>query len=325
MKLRPGVRGSLPSSAMALESLAPDQRAVVELILKQDRSYSDLAGLLGISDDAVRRRARAGVAMLGPPSDLSADQRGRVTDYLLGQEAEDERAGTAALLSNSPTARDWAHDVAGRLRPVAGRDLPELPAAPPPATPDETPARSSRLGGAILIVVCTVLLGSLVVWLLSRDDGNGSASDPASAAATATPTAAATPRSLAEIGLRAVGGSKAEGLMQVNATQAGQVGIVVVARDVEPSGQGEAYAVWLTDSRRKAFRIGFEAKDGGAPGTPAGTLAFSGPSSDIDPAEFTRALTRYDDLVVSLERSDKGSEPASVILRGSLKRLQGGD
>ncbi len=307
---------------MALESLAPDQRAVVELILKQDRSYSDLAGLLGISDDAVRQRAHAGVAGLGTDSNLSAQERGRMTDYLLGQLPEDERAGTAALLSSSPTARAWANDVAQELRPVASRPLPELPPVEPADAAVEPPARSSRMGGAILIVVCTVLLASLVVWRLHRDDGTGSAS---SAAPTATATATASPQSLAEIPLRAVGDSKAEGLMQVNANQAGQVGIVVVARDVAPSGRGEAYAVWLTDARRKAFRIGFEAKDGGARGAPAGTLAFSGPSPDIDPAKFTRALTRYDRLVVSLETTDKGAEPAAVILRGSLRRLQGGD
>jgi hypothetical protein len=122
-----------------------------------------------------------------------------------------------------------------------------------------------------------------------------------------------------------VNGSKAKGLMQVNATQDGQVGIVVVAEDVKPSGEREAYAVWLTDARRKAYRIGFEGKDVGARGAADGTLALSGPSRDVDPARFTRALTQYDRLVVSLETSDRATKPASVVLQGSLKRLQGGD
>ena len=42
---------------MSLDALAPDQRAVVQLVLQQDRSYDELAGLLGISTDAVRDRA----------------------------------------------------------------------------------------------------------------------------------------------------------------------------------------------------------------------------------------------------------------------------
>src|SRR5690242_12824963 len=48
---------ALLSGAVSLEALAPDQRAVVQLVLQQDRSYEDLAGLLGISTDAVRERA----------------------------------------------------------------------------------------------------------------------------------------------------------------------------------------------------------------------------------------------------------------------------
>lgn len=311
---------------MALESLAPDQRAVVELILKRDRSYSELAGLLGISEDAVRRRARAGVAALGTEGDLGAGDRDRVADYLLGQIGEPEQTATAELLSSSPSARAWAEGVAGQLRPVARGALPEIPSGEPvpaaraAAGTGKPPVRSSRLGGAILIGVCVVALAALGAWLLSRDDGAGPS--PTSAA-TPSPTPTATPQSLAEIALRAVGGSKAKGLMQVNVAQDGVVGIVVLAQGVKPSGRGQAYAVWLTDARRTAMRIGFENKESSGRGAADGTLALSGPSADVDRATFTRALTQYDRLVVSLETSDRATRPASVVLRGSLKPLQG--
>lgn len=301
---------------MPLDSLAPDQRAVLELVLREERSYADLAGMLGISDEAVRRRAREGVAALADDGDgLGTHERERVADYLLGQLDGDEHAATAAMLASSPPARAWAEDVAEELRPVARRELPELPAERRPPEPDR---RSSRLGGAILLAVCTVvLLGALGAWLLTRDP-----EQKTTATATATPTPAATPQALAQLPLRAVGDSKAKGAMELNATREGQVGLFVLARGVRPSGPDEAYAVWLTDARRKAFRIGFEAKGEGGSGQPNGELAMSGPSPDIDQKRFTRALTQYDRLVISLETSDAATKPASVVLRGSLKELQ---
>lgn len=323
---------------MALESLAPDQRAVVELVLRQDRSYAELAGLLDLSADAVRRRAHDGLRTLGPDNGLDAQQRGRVSDYLLGQLADDERTTTMAWLSDDPRARAWARTVAGELAPVATRPLPEVPAgADPHSGSDRAPAgapsgaraaarpappKASRLGGAMLIGVCTVALATLVVWLLGRDDDSPSAKARAQATATATPTPGAQP--LAEVALRPVGASKARGTMQVNVAQNGEVGILVLADRVEPSRPGAAYAVWLTDARRKPLRLGFEAKASGER-SPSGSLAVAGPSTEIAPATFARALTRYDQLVVSLETSDRTTSPGPVVLRGSLKKLQGED
>lgn len=305
---------------MALESLAPDQRAVLELVLRQGRSYSELAETLGIPGEAVRRRAHAGLDGLGAHDAPDTAERGRVADFLLGQLEGSERDHTLAMLSSSAPARAWASRVSEQLRPVARDGLPELPPAG-----EQAPAPrhgSSRLGGAVLLGSCAVLLAALVVWLVSRGDGAQSAATPARASR--SPTSAPTPTPLAQIALKAVDGSKAEGLMQVNATRQGQLGIVVVARDVKPSPQGKAYAVWLTDARRKAFRVGFEDKQSGGGVGPKGTLAFSGPAPDTDSRRFTRALTRYDRLVISLESSDKTIRPASVVLSGSLKPLRAG-
>ena len=53
--------------SMSLDVLAPDQRAVVQLVLQQDRSYEELAGLLGIAPEAVRDRARRVLRRHVPP------------------------------------------------------------------------------------------------------------------------------------------------------------------------------------------------------------------------------------------------------------------
>ena len=69
---------------MSLDALAPDQRAVVQLVLQQDRSYDDLAGLLGITPAAVRERAHRGLERLAPGEALATSERETIGDYLLG-------------------------------------------------------------------------------------------------------------------------------------------------------------------------------------------------------------------------------------------------
>ena len=128
-----------------LEPLAPDQRAVVALVLQQGRSYDEIAALLGIPVDAVRERAHAGLASLARDNGLPGEVTGPLADYLLGQQPAADADATRGLLAESAPARAWAADVAGRLADVAPRGLPEVPGAPAgrradARTGDEPPA-----------------------------------------------------------------------------------------------------------------------------------------------------------------------------------------
>src|SRR5436309_12594081 len=90
-------------------NLPPDQRAVLQLLLRQGRGYDDLASVLRISPDAVRARARAGVgALAGPGPGLDPELRARVADYLLAQQGVSERATTRRELASSSELRAWA-------------------------------------------------------------------------------------------------------------------------------------------------------------------------------------------------------------------------
>ena len=120
-----------------IDSLPADQRAALHLLIKQGQSYDQLASLLGIGPDAVRDRAHAAVAGLGPATDLSESDRAAIADYLLGQQSESEREGTRLVIAGSDSAQAWARGVSDALAPLAGDALPDIPSveAPAPAQP----------------------------------------------------------------------------------------------------------------------------------------------------------------------------------------------
>jgi hypothetical protein len=122
------------TAVSGLETLPPDQRAVLQLILVQGRGYADLAATLRLDPTAVRERAHAGASALAAGgrdrvSGLDAETRARVVDYLLGQQDDGERIVTFAELGESPAACRWAQALREQLTPVAREELPEVPAS----------------------------------------------------------------------------------------------------------------------------------------------------------------------------------------------------
>jgi len=125
-----------------LDDLPPDQRAALSLLLSRRKSYSEVAALLGISEQAIQERARAALDGLanGAGTDaeqLSPQRRADIGDYLLGQQpGVAERLRTRTYLDTSPPARAWASALASRLAPLTEGPLPEIPTgAPAPPAP----------------------------------------------------------------------------------------------------------------------------------------------------------------------------------------------
>ena len=125
---------------MTLDALAPDQRAVLQLVLQRERSYLQIAELLGISEDAVRARAHAGLAALAPGVELPGDKIAQIGDFLLGQQNGKPRQATRRLLKESDGAREWASAVASELQGVEGASVPDVPRAPAPKAAATEPA-----------------------------------------------------------------------------------------------------------------------------------------------------------------------------------------
>src|SRR3954471_23235289 len=128
---------------MPLDALAPDQRAVVQLVLQRERSYAQIAELLKISEDAVRARAHAGLSALAPDVEIPADTLGQISDFLLGQQNGKPRQATRRLLRSSNGARAWAEAVHAQLEDVGG-NLPDLP----PLAAERAPRKAAQSGVA---------------------------------------------------------------------------------------------------------------------------------------------------------------------------------
>jgi hypothetical protein len=309
-----------------LEPLAPDQRAVVALVLQQGRSYDEIASLLGIPVEAVRARAHAGLAALVPGNGLPGEITAPLADYLLGQQPPADAEATRGLLAESAPAREWASGVASSLDGVAPNGLPEIPAAPPPAkrakpaagaasgddaavpaprprpvrdapaatAPDAAPP-ASRLGGVVLIAGVLVVV-AVVLFLVLRGDGDDDGAKQPAAAGTPTPTATATatatPQVTDQITLKGAAGSKITGQMTVY-LQGGKLLFQLQATGVPASAANSAYAVWFTNPGGQAHRLGFTTPVGSD-----GKLGIIGPS-DKDLAGFPKLYATYRTVVVA--------------------------
>jgi len=110
-----------------LAALAPDQRAVLELLLRQGRNYAELSELLGLPEAAVRERAHTALAALAPDRPAPVGEDGAVADWILGQQDDAEAEATSGSIARMPAWHHWASDVLDRLSEVDGAELPELP------------------------------------------------------------------------------------------------------------------------------------------------------------------------------------------------------
>jgi hypothetical protein len=303
------------------DDLPADQKAVLQLVLRQGRTYSEIAGLLKISTEAVRDRALTALDAVGPTGlpEFDDDLQDDVGDYLLGQQSASARATTREQLEGSQSARDWARSVATELRTagVAGEDaLPEIPTDP--AEVDEAfdalharraaredHARSSRLGGILIIVaVLLVVVGGVLVLTGviggSDDDNSKDAATP-----TQTSTVATTASVEKQINLSPPSGGKSPLGVANIVSQDGQRALAVVGQELPASGH---YVLWVRAGTKSKF-LGFFPPVTGS-GADKGRLQglVAAPSD----------LASYTEMLVTREPNSKPKQPTAIILKGSL-------
>jgi hypothetical protein len=328
-----------------LSSLPADQRAVLQLLLGQNKSYEDLAGLLGIDAGGVRTRAQDALDALGPDSGrrLDDESRARVGDYLLGQLGAGEEADVREFLEGSAAGRSWARTLSAELRSLAPGGLPEIPDEGGPAAEaptqtvaavaeatavEEAPARAAatpsapraprapRTGSALgerkssrlggALLLGGVAVLIVVVLLLVLTGGDDDKKKGLSGSAPTTSTTGDV-RPVAQINLVPTDDSSdAAGLAQVYVR--GKQRALIVA------GQGlseGAYALWLYTSQDKTKLLGFVpqrvAKDG----------------RFVTQGSIPTDASDYKELVLSREEIPKDAKtlptkPGTIVLRGNL-------
>jgi hypothetical protein len=328
----------------SIETLMPDQRAVLELVLERGRSYDEIARLLSIDRAGVRQRALAAFDELGPQTRVPPERSSLITDYLLGALPAPVAKEVRDHLAQSAGERAWARVIASELQELAREPLPEIPVesggapaqAPAPATAaaarveepvaaepskPKTRARrrsdrpSSRIGGAFLLAggALVVVAVVLVVLLTGGSSPKRPSRTAARSATTATTAATSTTgtnstKVLAQINLKPpAGGTKPVGIAEVLEVK-GKIGIAIVAQGLTANSKSppNAYAVWLSNSPTDSKILGFV--------SPAvnsnGQMRTAGP--------LPGNAHHYHQLLLTLETQSKPKTPGPVILEGTL-------
>jgi hypothetical protein len=251
------------------DQLSPEQRAIVELVLQQGKTYHELAEMLGMPEARVRELARDALVELAPVSvrGVEADWRGQLADYVLGQQSGPEATATKGHLRRSEAARSWSRSLLDSLEQLyANGSVPAIPdgergrAKRPAAEPSAAPAgargltsdpvmRRRLLAGA---AAAAVILLAVLVWpvglLTGDDDKTSSASSDNEASSQAgnqnQPAATTGPAGIAIV-----------------VDQGGKKQLLVQAARLAPSGQNEGYYVWLYNSPSDARSLGGQVTD----------------------------------------------------------------
>jgi hypothetical protein len=302
------------------DQLSDEQRAIVELVLQQDKSYDELSDLLGMPERRVRELARDALVDLAPISarGVEEDWRGQLADYVLGQQAGPEVTATRGHLRRSEAARSWTRSLLDSLEQLyPNGNLPAIPegerarerssqrrlAGSPTgetagATVGEAIKRRRIMAAAGAIALLAI---GILVWpggvLTGGDDGAGGAASGSNAS-----------------GSQAAGGQAATipGQRQgqaIIAEQGGKTQIIVTATGLDPSTPRTAYQVWLYNSEQDRKSLGATVTD------QQGSLQ----SGTQLPADY-RKYSFIDVTSVSVQGSNRQSfQTGPSVLRGLLE------
>ena len=303
----------------SLESLDDGQRALLQLLLKQGKSYDDLASLLKTDATGVRQRAHAAVESLGPvTTGIGPDRRTEVADYLLGQQTASQRAATREFLESSSAGRTWARAVSGALRPAAAGGLPDIPAEPEEVEQafdaldrrtarQEEVKRSSRAGGMLVFAGLGLVLAIGLLWALGAFDASDEPSGNTATATTTQPAQTFVPLQTALMKRPGNRSSKTEAVAVI-AQPVGTKELSLAIRGLQiprsPSSSW-AYCVWLYSSRSANQRVGFP--------------PLVGKDGLLESAfQLPKDTSNFKEVLLTRERVRDPKQPGEVVLRGPL-------
>jgi hypothetical protein len=336
-----------------LDELPPDQRAALSLLLRQRKSYAEVAQLLGIPERAVHDRAHAALAVLAPREArlLPPERRAEIADYLLGQQrGVAERLRTRTYLGGSEPARVWAHAIAAELASIAGFELPEIPtgtvaslqqsvaaaagsgsapASPSPSSstdadgglgkPSTSSLPSSRVGGAILLAV---IVAAIVVAVILLSGGGSSSTNTTAASSTkttsSTTTSTSTPAKSETKTTAKKGEPTVEKQLTLKPPKAGSGSIGVVDVLVE-KGKRAFYIAAEHLPETKGFFYAVWLYNSHTSAVPLSKAPSVGSSHRLaGGALLPTSASKYHEILLTRETSDHPKHPGPVVLRGAF-------
>jgi hypothetical protein len=303
-----------------LDDLDDRQRAILQLLLKQRKSYDEIADLLKTGFSTVQSRAQDAVCALGADSPgVEPDRRRELADYLLGQQAASRRAATLEYLEDSAAARGWARTVAGALRPLAGDALPEIPgeAGDIDAALDalarqnarqEDAERKSQLGTKIMFGAGGLVLAVVVILVLGIFSGDGADKPTTTTVTRTTPTEE--PEAVAEGVMRPPRGSSSKASAQMGIVRypsTNRFKLLIAAKGLGALPAGSAFGVWLYTSKSDRAFVGF----------PKGSVDKNRQLQVV--ADLSPDTHTYREVLVTHERVETPKTPGEIVLRGVLR------
>jgi hypothetical protein len=293
------------------DQLSDEQRAIVELVLKQGKSYGELSDMLGLPETRVRELARDALVDLAPITarGVEEDWRGQLADYVLGQQAGPEATATRGHLRRSEAARSWTRSLLDALEQLyPNGDVPAIPdgergsrrgAAAALRTPSPEGAAAVRRRRLITAAgVGVLILVALLVWPVGLLTG-GDDDEPSEASSG--------PQQQAEDGSPIPTEMEGQAIL---ARQQGQNQLLVTATGLEPSTQNTAYQVYLSNGERDRRSLGAAVTD------EQGNLQGGGPlPRNFRDYEFIDLTS----VTVTGQGRNQRFEDGPVVLRGLLE------
>jgi hypothetical protein len=271
------------------DQLAADQRAIIEIVLRQGRSYEQIGEMLDLPPARVRELARDALAELAPFTAEFVDPqwRGQIADYALGQQTGPEAQATRGHLKRSEPARIWAYSLLDALDDFyADGSRPEIPVgeATTPSRVRTTPVPNGdagatsplglRRGGAlspaaqsalmrrrILGGVAAVVVVALLVFgglkLFGGDDGGKRNTSTTGASTSQTQQQG---QVVAQAVLSPVGKSF-NGTAAALVYQSGNQALAVVRAKLPRSTGKNKYVLWLYNSDKQLAPLAADVTD----------------------------------------------------------------
>jgi hypothetical protein len=244
--------------------LTDDQKAMLRLLAQREEGYDDMAALMGISVEEVRERVKEALAEVEEPP------------------APEEKPETPSVsVAPDPTPPPAAEPPAPVEPPPAPTEeppptplAPAGPAAEPGAKPAVAKRRSAQIpslkvpkdrGALIGLGAGALVVVALVIVLIVGGDGGSSSSGTTSGEASLAENANAQieNKNLTQAILSADDGSDASG-QAIFGRFKKKVLLQVTGEGLEPSSEGESYAVWLSHAGQAMVPVGtVKVKDSG--------------------------------------------------------------